>query len=157
MAFVAHGLKCESCDYKEAHVFYKKTDGPPACPTCGGARSIDWSHGKCPGVKGDGYGSFKTIDMGHLGVCETREQYDRAIGQIKQRYPGKELYIRGDSPQQRKQLADEARHRVWAKRKREGVDAQMRQEMKAKSKSLTLEQPGKKFTVTKDGVTANDG
>ena len=156
MSFIAHGLRCGSCEERDPHVFYRRADGPPPCPDCGGNRVVDWSHGKFPGVQGDGYGSFKTIDMGHLGVCETREQYDRAIDTIKKRYPGKELHIRGDNKATRTLLADEARHRVWDKRKREGVDAKMRAEMKAKSKSLTLEQPGKKFTVSKDGVTANE-
>ena len=78
MSFVAHGLKCDSCEERDPHVFYKRADGPPPCPDCGGDRVVDWSHGKFPGVQGDGYGSFKTIDMGHLGVCETREQSKNA-------------------------------------------------------------------------------
>ena len=154
MSFVAHGLKCDSCSHQEDHVFYKRADGPPACPVCGGARSVHWGHGKFPGVKGDGIKSFKKVDLGVLGVCETREEYDRAMNVIQQRYPNKKIVVESDSTTDKKTRSDEARHRQWAHRKSQGLSNKMVAEMKSEAKALkkTLKK-GQRLHVSKSGST----
>lgn len=153
MSFVAHGLKCSSCDYREDHVFYKRSDGPPACPDCGGSRSVSWSHGKFPGVKGGGLKSFKKVDLGAFGVCETQDQYDRAMGAIQSRFPGKQILVESDSATDKRTRADEARHRQWASRKEKGLNNKMVAEMKAEAKAVkkTLKK-GEKVHVSSAGT-----
>jgi hypothetical protein len=139
MSFIAHGLKCDSCEEKDAHVFYRKSDGPPPCPSCGGSRSVDWSHGKFPGVQGDGIGSFTPVDMGVLGYCETREDFQRAEAKIKERFPGHSIRIESDNAAKRQTLADEHRHRSWAQDKRGNLDRKISNEILRDSKKVKAE------------------
>tara|TARA_R100001086_G_scaffold120292_1_gene61883 strand:+ start:42 stop:560 length:519 start_codon:yes stop_codon:yes gene_type:complete len=139
MAFVAHGLKCNSCGEKDSHVFYRKSNGPPPCPSCGGARSIDWTHGKFPGVSGDGIGSFTPVDMGVLGYCETREDYNRAVGVIKERFPGHRVEIESETQTQKDTRLDERMHKQWVDRKSRNIDSTLMKEVKEKSTAYKKE------------------
>ena len=139
MAFVAHGLKCNSCGGQDSHVFYRKSKGPPACPECGGERSIDWSHGKFPGVGGDGIGSFTPIDMGVLGYCETREDYNRAVKVIEERFPGHRGEVESETQTQKDTRLDERMHNQWVDRKSRNIDASLKQEVKEKRKAKVAE------------------
>lgn len=139
MAFVAHGLKCNSCEEKDPHVFYRRSSGPPPCPSCGGDRSIDWTHGKFPGVGGDGIGSFTPVDMGVLGYCETREDYNRAVDVIKERFPGHRVEIESETQTQKDTRLDERMHNQWVHRKNRNIDNALRAEVKEKRKAKTAE------------------
>ena len=136
---VLNGLKCTSCFYIDNDVFYNNSNGIPECPHCGGARKVDWSHGEAPTAKGDGYGSFVRVDMGVLGKCETREQYDRACDVIKERFPGHSIQVEADSASDRQLRADEAHHRSWNRKRQNGVDDQVFNEISAAKKRLTAE------------------
>ena len=137
MSFIAHGLKCDSCDERDPHVFYRKSKGPPPCPACGGARSVDWSHGKFPGVSGDGIGSFTPVDMGVLGYCETREDYNRAVAVIKDRFPGHRVEIESETQTQKDTRLDERMHNQWADRKSRNIDAVLSAEVKEEKRART--------------------
>ncbi len=129
MSFIAHGLKCDSCNHKDAHVFYRKSNGPPACEVCGGNRSVDWSHGKFPGVSGDGIGSFTPVDMGVLGKCETREDYNRAVKVIEDRFPGHRVELEHESPSQKRDRIDTIRQRTYDYRKARNMDNKILKEI----------------------------
>ena len=137
---VLNGLKCASCFCVDNDVFYN-SNGIPECPHCGGERQVDWSHGEAPTAKGDGYGSFVPVDMGVLGKCETREQYDRACGVIKERFPGHSIQVEGDSAADKKARVDEARHRAWQKQKARGLDPALKAEISADQKRLRRLEP----------------
>ena len=150
MSFIAHGLKCDSCDHKETHVFYRRSDGPPTCPACGGARSVDWSHGQFPGVKGDGYGSFKPVNMGVLGYCDTREKFDKAMSVIKERFPDKHIQIEHDSQTDKQIRIDEAKHRSHMQKKGHGLDSTILKEIKEKKKAIKGEAANRAVKHNKD-------
>ena len=152
--FVAHGLKCSSCNHKEAHVFYQRSKGPPACEVCGGSRSIDWSHGKFPGVSGDGFGSFTPIDMGVLGYCETREDYNRAVDVIKERFPGHRGEVDSETQTQKDTRLDERMHNQWVDRKSRNVDTHVVEGVKEKKKAKTQEAIRKSLARNADPTTA---
>jgi hypothetical protein len=147
--FVAHGLKCNSCNRKEDHVFYQRSKGPPACEVCGGSRSIDWSHGKFPGVSGDGIGSFTPIDMGVLGYCETREDYNRAVDVIKERFPGHRVEVESETQTQKDTRLDERMHNQWVDRKSRNIDAALKREVKEKGDAYQAEAKRKALAVNK--------
>lgn len=150
MAFVAHGLKCNSCGGQDSHVFYRKSKGPPACPECGGERSIDWSHGKFPGVGGDGIGSFTPIDMGVLGYCETREDYNRAVKVIEERFPGHRVEVDSETQTQKNTRLDERMHNQWVDRKSRNIDASLMSEVKEKGNAHQAEAKRKAIAQNKN-------
>jgi len=154
MSFVAHGLKCESCDHKEAHAFYRRSDGPPPCPDCGGARSVDWSHGKFPGVKGDGYKSFKPVDMGVLGMCDTREKFNRAMAVIQERFPDKHIEVEQDTQTDKQTRIDESRHRAHEQRKGWGLDTTIKREIQQKRHAIKQEAAAKAVKHNKNPKAA---
>ena len=137
MSFIAHGLQCtnDECALVDNHVFYRKSEGPPACPDCDSPRKIYWGHGRFPGVSGDGLGTFVPVDMGVLGKCETREEYNRAVGVIKKRFPGHSVVVEGDSPAKREALADEHRQRSHDRLRGHGLTKKMHEEVKEMRKA----------------------
>ena len=156
---IANGLKCTSCFYIDDDVLYDDNEGIPECPHCGGDRQVDWSHGRAPYGKGGGYGNFVPVDMGVLGKCETKEQYDRACATIKERFPGHSILVEGDSSSDRQLRADEARHRSWLRKRQNGVDDQVFNEISAAKKRLKAEGQTKHDIVTKNPLqlTGNAG
>ena len=154
MSFIAHGLKCDSCDHKEPHAFYRKSDGPPPCPDCGGARSVDWSHGKFPGVKGDGIKSFAPVNMGVLGYCDTREKFDRAMAVIQERFPDKHIQVEHDSQTDKQIRIDEAKHRSHMQKKGHGLNETILKEIKEKKKAIKNEAANQAVRHNKDPAKA---
>ena len=138
MSFIAHGLKCTDpdCDLVEPHVFYRKADGPPPCPECGGPRKITWSHRQFPGVTGDGIGSFTAMDMGVFGRVETREEYNRVMAVIKERHPNSQIQVEGDSQADKQRRADEARQRAYDRQRSNSLDAKMLKEIKEERETI---------------------
>ena len=112
MSFISHGLRCNECGDINPHVFYRRSAGPPPCE-CGGSRVVDWSHGEFPGVKGDGIGSFVPVDMGVLGKCETREDYNQAVKKIEKRFPGHHVQLESETKSQKRTRLDDLKHRSW--------------------------------------------
>ena len=138
MSFIANGLECTECGTIDPDVFYHREEGPPPCE-CGGVRIVSWAHGQFPGVKGDGYGSFVPIDMGVLGKCETREQYDRAVSTIKKRFPGHRVELQSETQAQKDARLDEVRHRSWQTKKTAGVSDKILKEKSAEGKRVAAE------------------
>ncbi len=138
---IANGLKCTSCFYIDDDVLYDDNEGIPECPHCGGDRQIDWSHGNAPYGKGSGYGNFVPVDMGVLGKCETKEQYDRACATIKERFPNHSIVVEGDSATDRQTRVEEARHRAWVKQKARGLDPSLKAEISSDQKRLRRLEP----------------
>tara|TARA_R110000824_G_scaffold39711_10_gene119810 strand:+ start:429 stop:722 length:294 start_codon:yes stop_codon:yes gene_type:complete len=91
--------------------------------------------------------------MGVLGVCDTREKYDRAMQTIQTKFPGQQITVEGDTRHDKKQRADEARHRLWTSRKAQNIDAKQVLEMKAEAKGVkrTLKR-GEQVNVSKAGT-----
>lgn len=139
MSFISHGLRCLGCNRTTNDAIYRKSAGPPDCAECGAEQQIDWSHGKSPLGNGDGYKSFTTIDMGVLGKCETREQYDRACAVIKERFPGHSIRVESDSQAAKSQRAEESRHRAAMQRKAHGVDKKINTEIAEMKKAKKSE------------------
>ena len=100
---------------------------------------VDWSHGQFPGVSGDGIGSFTPIDMGVLGYCDTREKFERAEAQIKDRFPGHRVEIESETQTQKDTRLDERMQRQWVDRKSRNIDttltAEVTEERTARSRA----------------------
>jgi len=141
MSFISHGLRCvdSDCAHTEPHVFYRRSLGPPPCPECGSERKISWAHGQFPGTQGDGYGSFTPVHMGAFGQIETREEYNRVMGVIKERYPNAQIQVEHDSQLDKQNRADEARQRSHDRKKRHGLDKKIESEIKEMRKIKTAE------------------
>ena len=154
MSFIAHGLRCTGCNLIEDHVFYRRADGPPACPACNEKRVVDWSHRKFPGFKGENYGGFTPMDMGILGYCDTKEKFDRAKSIIEERFPGHTMQIESDSRADKQTRADEKRHRTWLQRKKNGVDEQLMAETRESNKAIRREAAARATALNKDAKAA---
>ena len=86
-----------------------------------------------------GPGSFAPRDMGAFGVCETKEDYTRVENMIKKRFPGHSVRVEADSASDKRNRANDARHRLWEQRKKVGLDARQVSEMgieKARTKGV---------------------
>ena len=124
-----HDVRCPACGWGKADVFVRIED-MPSCDDCGVPTKVDWSHGIAPSVRGHGYGSFTAIDMGVLGKAETKEDYDRAVATIQQRFPGQRVELTSETKAQKQARLDGVRQRAFESRKKAGMDDRMRAEMK---------------------------
>ena len=140
---MSNDLRCASCDYTEIDAIYERNDGPPVCPDCGEARTVDWSTGRAPAIMGHGVGSFVPVDM--LGKCETREDFDRAKATIEARFPGHRIELETETRSEKQTRLDAIRHRSWLKKKANGLDDRMIKEIKAEKASA----PANHEVVTK--------
>ena len=122
-----HDIRCLECDYLEPDTFVV-VGQLPACSICGYPTKIDWGHGHAPSVRGHGYGSFTAIDMGVLGKAETKEDYDRAVSVIQQRFPGHRIELESESKSQKQARVDAIRQRSFEMKKKNGVtETELRQ------------------------------
>jgi hypothetical protein len=138
-----HDLRCPACEVTEKDVYFRASAGFPACPDCGNARNVDWSHGAAPAVKGEGYGSFTAIDMGVLGKAETKEDYDRMKSVIEKRFPGHRIELESESKGQKQARLDGLKQRSYEAKKREGFDDQSRREAAAEQRAKKSEMDGR--------------
>jgi hypothetical protein len=138
-----HDLRCPACEVTEKDVYFRASAGFPACPDCGNARNVDWSHGAAPAVKGEGYGSFTAIDMGVLGKAETKEDYDRMKSVIEKRFPGHRIELSSESKSQKSERLDAFRQRAHDGRKRDGIDDTIRREIHAEQTARKAEAAAK--------------
>ena len=108
------------------------TSAKPPCPTCGEPTGAYWGEtGRLAlEVVGDGIGSFTPVDMGVLGMCNTREEYNRAVAIIQERFPGHTVQLDGDTRGKKKKRHEESKHRAWSNQKAHGLDSKMLAEMK---------------------------
>ena len=73
---------------------------------------------------------YNAPTMGVLGKCETREEYNRAVGVIKKRFPGHSVVVEGDNATKREALADEHRQRSHDRLRGHGLTKKMHTEIK---------------------------
>jgi len=138
---MSNDLRCAACDYTEIDAIYERHDGTPVCPDCGAERTVDWSTGRMPAISGHGYGSFVPINMGVLGKCETREQFDHAKAQIEARFPGHRVELESETAGQKQTRLDALRHRSWERKKVRGFNAKMLKEVTDAKKRVASEAP----------------
>ena len=117
---------CHSCD--TTFEFMTRGDRQPACPSCGGAELR--KHFSAPAIHGHGIGSFAAVDMGVLGVCDTKEKYDRACAVIKERFPGHSVVPEVETPGEKKARIDGIRHRSWLAKNSKGMSDKIFKEIK---------------------------
>lgn len=132
-------LRCPVCEVTTENVYYRMSEGFPACPDCGAARRVDWSHGLAPAVHGHGPGSFTPVDMGVLGKAETKEDFDRMKGVIEKRFPGHRIELESESKAQKQARLDTVRQRSFEKRKATGNDEKVLREAVAEQKAKKAE------------------
>ena len=120
---------CHSCD--TTFEFMTRGDRQPNCPSCGGAELR--KHFSAPAIHGHGIGSFAAVDMGVLGVCDTKEKYDRACAVIKERFPGHSVVPDVETPGEKSARLDAIRHRSWLAKNRDGRNDKIFKEIKTAS------------------------
>ena len=135
-----HDIRCPSCGWGKADTFVR-VEEMPSCDECGVPTKVDWGHGIAPSVRGHGYGSFTSIDMGVLGKAETKEDYDRAVSTIQQRFPGHRVELTSETKAQKQARLDGVRQRAYESRKKAGVDDRIRAEMKEEKARKKVEAP----------------
>jgi hypothetical protein len=119
-----HDIRCTECADLQTDVFVRVGELPP-CDVCGMPMKIDWGHGHAPSVRGHGYGSFTPIDMGVLGKAETKEDYDRAVATVQQRFPGHRIELESESASQKQARVDALRHASYERKRARGEDEKM--------------------------------
>jgi hypothetical protein len=138
VSYLENNLECGNCDFFEHEVFYKRSEGPPACPECGGERKMSFV-GLRFAVHGQGPGSFVPIDFGVLGKAETKEDYDRCIKTIEDRFPGHHVEIESENQQKWQQRTDERLQKQYERRKARGNDSKMVNEIATERRILRKE------------------
>tara|TARA_R110002124_G_scaffold73922_1_gene198204 strand:+ start:2895 stop:3356 length:462 start_codon:yes stop_codon:yes gene_type:complete len=152
MSFRTNNLDCTGCDFFEEEVFYRTSDGPPECPECGSERKMSFKGFRCA-VHGQGPGSFAAVDFGVLGKAETKEDYDRCIKTIEERFPGKRVNIQGETEAQKADRLDTLRHNSYKRKKARGLDDKILKEVSTHSKRLKSE--GRKETKSAAQLVGN--
>ena len=116
-------LICPSCSHQYPDVWVAMEEPKPPCLVCDTQTIKNWATSSIA-IQGDGYGSAPKVDMGALGQCETRGDLNRAVGKIKERFPGHSVVIEEDTPQMRQQRTEERMSKVWERRKARGITEQ---------------------------------
>ena len=138
MAWIMNDVICRPCDSVEVDCLYTRGEDPPKCHDCGGPREVDL-RGLRFAIHGDGPGSFAAVDFGVLGKAETREDYDRCVSQIQERFPGKSVHIEHETESAKQTRLDGLRHRSWSKKKSRGLDGKMMKEINTYKKRIKSE------------------
>ena len=133
MAWIMNDVICRPCDSVEVDCLHTRGEDPPKCHDCGGSREVDL-RGITFSIRGDGPGSFAAVDFGVLGKAETREDYDRCIKTIEERFPGKRVNIQEENHSQKQTRLDKIRHDSWSRKKARGLDAGMLKEISTHNK-----------------------
>ena len=74
-----------------------------------------------------------------LGKAETKEDYDRCMAQIQERFPGKRVHIEGESEAQKAARLDTIRHNSWKRKKAKSLDDKILKEVSTHKKRLKSE------------------
>ena len=133
-----NNLECTGCDFFEEEAIYKRADGPDDCPECGSKRKMSF-RGLRYAIHGQGPGSFAAVDFGVLGKAETKEDYDRCIATIEERFPGKRVNIQEETLAQRSERLDTIRHNSWKRKKAKSLNDKILKEVSVESKRLKAE------------------
>jgi len=143
MSYLINNVECTGCDFFEEEAFYKRADGPDDCPECGNKRKMSFK-GFTFAIHGQGPGSFAAVDFGVLGKAETKEDYDRCMATIQERFPDKRINIESESAAQKTDRLDTIKHGSWARKKAKGLDDKIMKEISTHDKRLASE--GRKET-----------
>tara|TARA_R110002020_G_scaffold358644_1_gene571289 strand:+ start:842 stop:1309 length:468 start_codon:yes stop_codon:yes gene_type:complete len=138
MSYMINNLECTGCDFFDEEVMYRRSEGPPECPECGSERKMSFK-GLRYAIHGQGPGSFAAVDFGVLGKAETKEDYDRCVKTIEERFPGKRVNIQGESEAQKSDRLDTMRHNSYKRKKARGLDDRILKEVSTYKKRLTQE------------------
>lgn len=152
MSLIMNNLECTGCDFFEEEAIYKRADGPDDCPECGSERKMSFK-GLRYAIHGQGPGSFAAVDFGVLGKAETKEDYDRCIRTIEERFPGKRVNIQEETPAQKADRLDTMRHNSWKRKKAKGLNDKIIKEVSTHAKRLKTE--GRKETKTASQLVGN--
>ena len=152
MSFRTNNIECTGCDFFEYEVFYRTSEGPPDCPECGSKRKMSFKGFSCA-IHGQGPGSFAAVDFGVLGKAETKEDYDRCIKTIEERFPGKRVNIQGESEAQKSERLDAVRHGSWQRKKAKGLNDKIIKEVSTYKKRIASE--GRKDTRSPAQLVGN--
>tara|TARA_R100000152_G_C6768669_1_gene194238 strand:+ start:104 stop:565 length:462 start_codon:yes stop_codon:yes gene_type:complete len=152
MSFRTNNIECTGCDFFEYEVFYRTSEGPPDCPECGSERKMSFKGFTCA-IHGQGPGSFAAVDFGVLGKAETKEDYDRCIKTIEERFPGKRVNIQGENAAEKADRLETMKHNSWKRKKSKGLDDRMMKEISTHNKRLTAE--GRKPTKSPAQLAGN--
>ena len=133
MSLIMNNVECTGCDFFEEEVIYRRADGPDPCPECGSERKMSF-RGLRYAIHGQGPGSF----------AATKEDYDRCIKTIEERFPGKRVNIQGETPAQKADRLDTMRHNSYKRKKAKGLDDKMLKEVSTHTNRLKSE--GRKQT-----------
>ena len=128
MSYIINNVECTGCDFFEFEAMYKRADGPDNCPQCGSKRKMSFK-GFTFAIHGQGYGSFAPVDFGVMGKAETKEDYERCVAAIQEKFPGKRVEISHESASAKQMRLDELRHRSHVQRKSHGLDKKMSKEI----------------------------
>tara|TARA_Y100001938_G_scaffold144542_1_gene219310 strand:+ start:15859 stop:16320 length:462 start_codon:yes stop_codon:yes gene_type:complete len=152
MSLIMNNVECTGCDFFEEEVIYRKADGPDDCPECGSERKMSF-RGLRYAIHGQGPGSFAAVDFGVLGKAETKEDYDRCIRTIEERFPGKRVNIQEETPAQKSERLDTMRHNSWKRKKAKGLNDKIIKEVSNHGKRLKSE--GRKETKSAAQLVGN--
>ena len=152
MSYRTNNIECTGCDFFEYEVFYRTSEGPPDCPECGSERKMSFKGFRCA-VHGQGPGSFAAVDYGVLGKAETKEDYDRCIKTIEERFPGKRVNIQEETPAQKADRLETMRHNSYKRKKAKGLDDKILKEVSTHTKRLKSE--GRKQTKSAAQLVGN--
>lgn len=137
MSHIVHDLFCAKCDEFERSVFYRRSNGRPACGVCGGDRRIAWLDP--PRIRPE----WKPIPTA-TGMIESRAQFEKMVAKVRKENPGKEVRISGETEATRSLRYDEARHRNLTNLKSKGFSEQDVRERKSELKAKKLERSASK-------------
>ena len=70
---------------------------------------------------------------------ETKEDYDRCIATIEERFPGKRVNIQEETLAQRSERLDTIRHNSWKRKKAKSLNDKILKEVSVESKRLKAE------------------
>lgn len=119
-----NGLRCPQCELTEDDVFYSLAAGPPACPDCGGERTVWWGHGHAPGLFSDEKPSIKLGQLADARMTEmasTRNGQEQLRRELEAQHPGKRVEFEPPSHARRVEW-EERKQRTIDYRKASGVD-----------------------------------
>tara|TARA_R110000824_G_scaffold61416_5_gene163369 strand:- start:2276 stop:2737 length:462 start_codon:yes stop_codon:yes gene_type:complete len=152
MSYLINNVECTGCDFFEEEVMYRRADGPDDCPECGSKRKMSFK-GFTFAIHGQGPGSFAAVDFGVLGKAETKEDYDRCIKTIEERFPGKRVNIEGESQAQKANRLETMRHNSYKRKKAQGLNDKILKEVSTHTKRLKAE--GRKPTKSAAQLVGN--
>ena len=79
------------------------------------------------------------VQMGTLGKAETKEDYDRAVAKIQQRFPGHRVELTSETSNKKSERLDGLRQRAYTERKKAGVDDAVRRDMREEAAARKAE------------------